>query len=66
MNIDLLFTKCMFLIGRGVSQVLGSPQVSSAVADREDGVGKVQGGVGRVTVGTEGARVVLVVAYNGY
>lgn len=58
----------LFVIGTlvgGVSWVLGSLEVSSAVADREGGGGTIQRGVGRVTVRTKGARVVLVVAYDG-
>ena len=63
----------MFLIGTlvkvGRPCVLGFPQISSAHADREgggSGGGVQDAGVGGVTVGTEGARVMLMVAHSGH
>ena len=63
----------MFLIGTlvrvGRPCVLGFPQISSAHADRKgggSGGGVQDAGVGGVTVGTEGARVMLMVAHSGH
>ena len=53
----------------GCPCVLGFPQISSAHANREGGGsgGEVQdAGGGGVTISTEGARVMLMVAHSGH